>query len=183
VWVRYRDMGAGEVSVGNGDYSFWERSLAGEQVEMWADHPQAGFYKARFGGKDSPYVPVAIWKGVGGFQCKVGYDEIYNMRDAKEVWTWCCAKPISYATYRTACLTHSWPNTIDNREKLLDEADRAIALSEDGGELESLFLKLERARKKANEGSLNEKRMTDAKFRQLTDRLKERMKELKRERG
>jgi hypothetical protein len=164
----------------DGDYSFWERSLAGERVDMWADHPQAGFYKARFGGKDSPYVPVAIWKEAGEFRCRVGYDDIFNARDAREVWSWCCAKPISYATYRTICLTHSWPTDTDNKEKLLDEADRAIALSEDGGELESLFLRLESARKKANEGSLNAKRMVDAKFRQLTNRLKDRMKELKR---
>lgn len=149
---------------------------------MWADHPQAGFYKARFGGKDSPYVPVAIWSDSGGFRCKVGYDDLYQMRDAKEIWSWCCAKPISYATYRTICLTHAWPTESDNREKLLDEADRAIALSEDGGELETLFHKLEAARKKANEGTLNAKRMVDAKFRQLTDRLRERMKQLKQDR-
>lgn len=172
-------MDPDEVAV---DYVFWQRSLAGEQVEMWADHPQAGFYKARFGGKDSPYVPVAIWSDSGGFRCKVGYDDLYQMRDAKEVWSWCCAKPISYATYRTICLTHAWPTESDNREKLLDEADRAIALSEDGGELETLFHKLEAARKKANEGTLNAKRMVDAKFRQLTDRLKERMKQLKQDR-
>jgi hypothetical protein len=164
------------------DYDFWSRSLSGERLEMWADHPQCGFYKARFGGKSAPYVPVAIWRGVGGLQCKVGYDDLYNMRDVREVWTWCCAKPISYATYRTICLTHSWPTDTDDKERLLEQADKAIALSEDGGELESLFLKLESARKKANEGSLNAKRMVDAKFRQLTDRLKERMKQLKRER-
>jgi hypothetical protein len=173
-------MGTGEVSLD--DYYFWERSLAGERVEMWADHPQAGFYKARFGGKAAPYVPVAIWREATGFQCRVGYDDLFNMRDAREVWAWCCAKPISYATYRTICLTHAWPTESDDKERLLEQADRAISLSEDGGELETLFQKLESARKKANEGSLNAKRMVDAKFRQLTERLKDRMKELKRER-
>lgn len=147
---------------------------------MFADHPQAGFYKARFGGKDAPYVPVAIWRENNQWLCRVGYDDLSVMRDAADVWTWCCSKPISYAAYRTACLTHEWPTEADNREQLLEDADRAIALSEDGGELETLFQKLEAARKKANEGHLNAKRLIDAKFRQLTDRLKERMKELKR---
>jgi len=162
------------------DYGFWQRSLSGERVEMYADHPQPGFYKARFGGKGAPYVPVAIWQDAGKWHCKVGYDDLFNLRDACEVWTWCCSKPISYASYRTACLTHEWPTETDDREKILEEADQAISLSEDGGELETLFQKLEIARKKANEGHLNAKRLVDGKFKQLTERLKERMKELKR---
>jgi hypothetical protein len=164
------------------DYSFWERSLAGERVEMFADHPEAGFYKARFGGKHAPYVPVAIWKGVGGWQCRVGYDDLYNMRDAHDVWTWCCSKPVSYAAYRTACLTHAWPTATEARTRLLEQADEAIALSADGGELEDLFKRLEIERKKATAEHLNAKRLIDAKYHQLYDKLKARMKELKRQR-
>lgn len=166
------------------DYSFWERSLAGERVEMFDGHPQPGFYKARFGGKNAPYVPVAIWYEPlqQQWMCKVGYDDIFNMRDAGDVWTWCCAKPVTYAAYRTVCLTHAWPTESDERESLLERADRAIAMAEDGGELETLYRQLEIARKKANEGHLNAKRMVDAKFHQLQEMLKEKMDQLKRER-
>lgn len=160
-------------------YEYWQRTLAGERLEVFADHPQEGFYRARF---KVAYVPVAIWLEGEQMKCRVGYDDVWMMRDAAEVWTWCCTGAVSYAHYRTACLTHAWEGETNGRHILLDEADQAIALSEDGGELEDLFKKLEAARKGENEKHLSAKRIVDAKYKQLTERLKERMKELKKQR-
>jgi len=161
-------------------YEYWQRTLAGERLEVFADHPQEGFYRARF---LHAYVPVAIWLEGDEYKCRIGYDDVWMMRDANTVWTWCCTGAVSYAHYRTACLTHSWEKGEQHgRVSLLDEADKAIALSEDGGELEDLFKKLENARKGENAEHIQAKRLVDAKYKQLTAQLKDRMKELKKQR-
>lgn len=165
------------------DYAYWLSALAGEKPEIHDGHPQCGFYRARMD-KETPALPVAIWRdeATGEIKCKLGYQSFFQMKEPDRIWTWCANKPVRYADYLTACISHQWPTMADPNSSLLDEAERMIATTEDEGELETLSQKLEAARKAENAAALDTKRITDSKFKQVMGRLEARMKRLKQER-
>jgi hypothetical protein len=139
-------------------------------------------------------LPIAIYasgidsQGNPIMVCDVGYFDgdqengLWRRRDACEVWTWCADKPINYEDWKAVCRTHRWARERDPSIDLLEYARGIIETSEDGGELETLWRKLEEARKIENAIHLDEKRMVDVKFKSAQEAIKERMKHLKRER-
>lgn len=173
-------------------YEFWQGAIAGENPEMQANEPQCGFYRRRFRQEramgegiapESPFIPIAIWQDEDGtMRCKVGYDNLFVMRDAFEQWVWCGANPVSYAAYQIAAQSHQWPEEHSPLSDLFDTADALIRGTSDGGSLENLAGKLEFARKVENRKHLEAKRNIDATFRHWKERIEKRMKELKTER-
>jgi len=71
---------------------FWRDSLAGKYVEIHADAPQHGYYKAKKG-KAGPFQPVAIWDKDGTLVARHGGE----MVDPFAIWSWCADKPVSKA--------------------------------------------------------------------------------------
>lgn len=69
---------------------FWRDSLAGKKVEINADAPQHGYYKARKG-KGGAFELVAIWEKDGELVAIHGRE----MVEPTKVWTWCADKPVS----------------------------------------------------------------------------------------
>lgn len=88
------------------DYAWWLNAIKGHQGEIHADHPQCGRYKMRRA-KNSPYLPVAIWRGQDGEITAAVEREIV---DPSTIWTWCAKNPVAEADYKYALANGRWPN-------------------------------------------------------------------------
>jgi hypothetical protein len=172
------------------DFSYHKAALAGQKPQIYTDLPQPGYYRARLK-KDGPMLPIAIYEANMDSQgnplmtCIVGYydndnDGLWRERDPCDVWTWCADKPIRYEDWIAVCKTHRWSRERDPSIELLEYAREITETSEDCGELESLWRKLEESRKIENAIHLDAKRMVDIKHKAALEAIKERMKELKR---
>jgi hypothetical protein len=175
------------------DWTYYQECLAGGKPEIHADFPQPGYYRARLK-KDGPMLPIAIYElgidtqGNSIMTCDVGYYDgdqengLWRRRDPCDIWTWCADKPIHYQDWLAVCKTHRWARERDPSIDVLTQALEIAATSDDGGELEDWWRKLEETRKNENAIHLDGKRMVDVKFKAAQEAIKERMKVLKRER-
>lgn len=112
-------------------YAHYRANLAGESVEIHADHPQCGIYKARRH-KNGPFMPVIIWFDKEGVQRASYGGEIV---DPLKVWTHCADKPISKQDYEYNKEHGRFPGEIawigDNSgdlslaDEIADKVDRA----------------------------------------------------------
>ena len=162
--------------------SFWKAAIAGKRVEIHADYPQAGYYYMRQ--KPHPPLPVRIWiNDLNILQCSVGYDTLSRAEDPCDVWTWCADKPLSKARYELFARTQQFPPPDRPLTKLAEATARAIAASDDGGELESLAVRLEAARKAEVFYCLEAKRQIDVAHKYLIDMIEAALKVLKEARG
>lgn len=152
-------------------WGFWREALAGNVGPIHDGDPQQGFYRARLD-KNTPYVPVAIWiDGTGSFLCRVGYDDLYHMRPADEMWTWCADQPVSHEAYQIAARTHEWPaaDAVD----LSADVKALLASDPSRGALDRLEAKLDAERQKAKAPHLEAGRQVDAKFKPLIEQLRD----------
>lgn len=92
------------------DYDYWLRNLAGDPdaPKPRDGHPQCGFYKMRRG-KDSPWIPVAIWKQNGEIVAGAGENFAQSVNPAK-VWLSCAKYPVTEASARHAAEYGRWPD-------------------------------------------------------------------------
>lgn len=72
------------------EFSWWQRALTGESVDIHSDVPQSGFYKMRKT-KDGPWLPVMIRMHDGALRCRVSEDSDV---DPLSVWTYCAGNPM-----------------------------------------------------------------------------------------
>lgn len=88
------------------EFHFWREALAGNKVEISADHPQSGYYRKR-ASKDGPWLPVAIWtKKDSGVQVARVAGE---MVEPLSIWTWVADKPVKKEDAQIAFKTGTWP--------------------------------------------------------------------------
>lgn len=93
-------------------YSWWERTVAGERAPRIEDEPQPGFYKRRMV-RGGPFVPVEIWleqeidPETGELVADERLRAICNgeLRDPVSLWTFCRA--ISLAEYDALTGAHA----------------------------------------------------------------------------
>lgn len=110
-------------------FQFWRDALAGKAVEIHADNPQPGYYKARKG-KGGPWQPVAIWyKQDGELIARMGGETA----DPNAIWTWCASNPVSKEDAKHAFEYGSFPGEIGHNSgdmslaaEIVDAADRAF---------------------------------------------------------
>lgn len=160
--------------------NYWRQALAGEQPVIKVDCPEPGYYWARFD-KRFPRVPVCIelHAELGLLSCRVGYEDLYVVRDPFEVWTWCADKPLSKSAYDLFARSHRFPKPADPLTVIAAAAEHLIETSDDGGELETLAVELEAARKAETAYHLEAKRCVDVKFKFLIERIDTAQKRLK----
>jgi hypothetical protein len=172
------------------DWTYWRAALDGLNPPIHADHPQPGYYRARLR-KDEPYIPVAIYTCPtrGTTFCKVGYDRLFELHSSdtaadriNDIWTYCCDKAIQYGHYLDWTISHRQPHDDSRAAEVLDIAKQTIDGSDDEGELESLFNRLEAVRRDENADALAAKKLNDEKFNTLKEACKEKMKTLRKER-
>jgi hypothetical protein len=171
------------------DWSYWRAAKNGERPPIHPDCPQPGYYRARLR-KDDPFLPVAIYRcpDTSVLFCKVGYDRLFELHSDKDgmrindIWTYCCDKPIEYGHYLDWTISHRQPHDDSRAAEVLDHAKQTIDASDDEGELESLFNRLEAVRRDENADALAAKKLNDEKFNKLKEACKEKMKALRKER-
>jgi hypothetical protein len=106
---------------------FWRDALAGKEVEINADKPQHGYYKARKG-KDGPWTPIAIWEKDGALVARFGGE----MTDPLKIWTWCAGNPVTKEDAKYAFEQGRFPGEIaighnSGDLSLADEINEAAA--------------------------------------------------------
>jgi hypothetical protein len=174
------------------DWTYWRAVLSDEKPAIHPDHPQPGYYRARLR-KDEPFMPVAIYQCPtrNTIYCKVGYDRLFvlhsndtdgGLNTICDIWTYCCDKAIEYGHYLDWTISHRQPHDDSRAAEILDHAKQTIDASEDEGELESLFNRLEAVRRNENADVLAAKKLNDEKFNKLKEACKEKMKQLRKER-
>jgi hypothetical protein len=95
-------------------FGFYWRAMCGEQQAVIEQDPQAGWYQIRLA-KRGPWVPVRIWleqeTGDDGellgpeiLKCTVDGEE----KDPRDVWQWCCTRPIAEHEFRYLSALRSW---------------------------------------------------------------------------
>jgi len=99
-------------------YSFWQRRLAGEKIQILDGEPQAGFYRLK-GYKGSPDQPVAYWYKDGAIRCRIGTKDV-SEQTAMDRWTWAAQHPITHEQYKDIIGGGHWPDqheavTLSNR--------------------------------------------------------------------
>lgn len=97
----------------NDVYKFWYEALKNPEMigqanglEVHESHPQSGFYRMR-GNEDQDMLPVAIWEHEGQMVAKVGN----HMRNADDVWSWCCRHPVTHEDYKIVLAGGLWPDS------------------------------------------------------------------------
>lgn len=97
-------------------YAYWSDALAGKNPKAMVDHPQPGFYRSGVrqqmplkNGQGSHWKrvgwePVAIFMEGPRMTAAVGIGHavriVADQDKLNELWTYCCAQPISEETYR-----------------------------------------------------------------------------------
>jgi hypothetical protein len=99
-------------------YEWYMRALAGEQVEVHADYPQAGRYRLKRGNR---WIPCAIWPGeTGELVGLIGTAEDQHEIDPLQIWPSAAKNPVPEADYRLAFDTGRWPDDAPERRGLGD---------------------------------------------------------------
>lgn len=89
-------------------YSHWQRRLAGEVLPLVNEQPMPGFYRMRR--KEGVPIPVAFWQEGDVVRCRVGDTDV-SIERGNDVWTSCCAHPISEEAYRAVAERgEPWPD-------------------------------------------------------------------------
>src|SRR4051812_22359942 len=84
-------------------YSFWRRRLAGEEIAIDANEPQAGFYR---NGANA----VAYWFDKDGkLRSRLNADNIEELR-ALEIWPFASKRPVAHEAYKAKLETGNWPS-------------------------------------------------------------------------
>lgn len=95
-------------------FAFHRRALAGARDTIVEDLPEVGFWKMRLV-KRGAWVPVRIWleQEIGDdgellapevVKCTVDGAE----KDPREVWQWCCTRPIAEHEFRYMTALRAW---------------------------------------------------------------------------
>lgn len=94
----------------SGDYTYWQKALAGEKPPIHEGDPQPGFYRKR--NKQGEDDAVAIWTLDGEPMRGAIIDSEGNTRlcDPVEIWTWIGDKPITEETFRALERGEGWPD-------------------------------------------------------------------------
>ena len=77
-------------------YTYWRNALQGQLGPIHENDPQCGYYRMRWR-RGGEWIPVAIFREDDGEVLALCKGE---MKDAFEVWTWCCRYPVDYEVYR-----------------------------------------------------------------------------------
>ena len=77
-------------------YTYWHNALMGQFGPIHENDPQCGYYRMRWR-RGGEWIPVAIFREDDGEVLALCKGE---MKDAFEVWTWCCRYPVDYEVYR-----------------------------------------------------------------------------------
>jgi hypothetical protein len=94
--------------------AFHRRALAGAREDIREQDPEAGWWKMRLS-KRGCWVPVRIWleQDIGDdgellapevLKCTVDGEE----KDPREVWQWCCTRPIAEHEFRYMTALRAW---------------------------------------------------------------------------
>ena len=97
------------VKLQNSSFTYWHNALHGRFGSIHENNPQCGYYRMRWR-RDEDWVPVAIFQEDDGeiiALCKG------KMKDAFEIWTWCCRYPVDYEVYRAVAEEGKpWPEDV-----------------------------------------------------------------------
>ena len=90
-------------------YTYWHNALMGQFGPIHENDPQCGYYRMRLR-RGGEWVPVAIFREDDGEVIALCKGE---MKDAFEVWTWCCRYPVDYEVYRAVAEEGKpWPEDV-----------------------------------------------------------------------
>ena len=90
-------------------YSYWHNALYGKFGPIHENDPQCGYYRMRRR-RGGEWIPVAIFREDDGEVLALCKGE---MKDAFEVWTWCCRYPVDYEVYRAVAEEGKhWPEDV-----------------------------------------------------------------------
>jgi len=90
-------------------YTYWHNALQGQFGPIHENDPQCGYYRMRVR-RGGEWIPVAIFREDDGEVLALCKGE---MKDAFEVWTWCCRYPVDYEVYRAVAEEGKpWPEDI-----------------------------------------------------------------------
>ena len=90
-------------------YTYWHNALMGQFGPIHENDPQCGYYRMRLR-RGGEWVPVAIFREDDGEVIALCKGE---MKDAFEVWTWCCRYPVHYEVYRAVAEEGKpWPEDV-----------------------------------------------------------------------
>ncbi len=90
-------------------YDWYYSALSGNYGPIHENDPQCGYYRMRWR-RGGEWIPVAIFREDDGEVLALCKGE---MKDAFEVWTWCCRYPVDYEVYRAVAEEGKpWPGDI-----------------------------------------------------------------------
>jgi hypothetical protein len=90
-------------------FTYWHNALSGNYGPIHENDPQCGYYRMRLR-RGGEWVPVAIFREDDGEVIALCKGE---MKDAFEVWTWCCRYPVDYEVYRAVVEEGKhWPEDV-----------------------------------------------------------------------
>jgi hypothetical protein len=90
-------------------YTYWHNALLGQFGPVHENDPQCGYYRMRWR-RGGEWIPVAIFREDDGEVLALCKGE---MKDAFEVWTWCCRYPVDYEVYRAVAEEGKpWPEEV-----------------------------------------------------------------------
>src|ERR1035437_10239574 len=117
-------------------YSYWKAALAGKKPKMFVDDPQCGFFRRGIYTRDTKgnnrrtgWAPVAIFidRDSSKLNAVMHNNTLVTDRDnINELWSYCCANPISEETYRDVAENYgAWPDApqpLDALERIIGPA-------------------------------------------------------------
>jgi hypothetical protein len=90
-------------------YNWYYAALSGHFGPIHENDPQCGYYRMRWR-RGGEWIPVAIFREDDGEVLALCKGE---MKDAFEVWTWCCRYPVDYEVYRAVAEEGKpWPDDV-----------------------------------------------------------------------
>ena len=90
-------------------YTYWRNALMGQFGPIHENDPQCGYYRMRWR-RGGEWIPVAIFREDDGEVLALCKGE---MKDAFEVWTWCCRYPVDYEVYKAVAEEgEPWPEDV-----------------------------------------------------------------------
>ena len=90
-------------------YNWYYAALSGHFGPIHENDPQCGYYRMRWR-RGGEWIPVAIFREDDGEVLALCKGE---MKDAFEVWTWCCRYPVDYEVYRAVAEEGKpWPEDV-----------------------------------------------------------------------
>jgi len=90
-------------------YAYWHNALKGQFGPIHENDPQCGYYRMRWR-RGGEWIPVAIFRQDDGEVLALCKGE---MKDAFEVWTWCCRYPVDYEVYKAVAEEGKpWPEDV-----------------------------------------------------------------------